>query len=57
VIASVVGDTSASEATIRMGREGVRAGPRTDEGRVDGAPTIEAMDVNTIGQVWSMCAS
>jgi hypothetical protein len=51
VTTSIVGDASASEATIGMGHVGVRADPGTEEGQVDGARTIEAMDVNTTGQV------
>jgi hypothetical protein len=49
VTSSVVGEVSASEAAVEVGREGVGTGPGTEEGRVGGAPATEAMDVNTTG--------
>ena len=51
VTSSAVGEASASEAAVEVGHEGVLAGHGTEEGRVGGASTTEAMDVNTTGQV------
>jgi hypothetical protein len=48
---SAVGEASASEVAAGVGHEGVEAGLRIEEGRVDGALATEAMDVNTTGQV------
>jgi hypothetical protein len=47
----VVGEASASEVAAGVGHEGVEVGLGTEEGRVDGTLAMEAMDVDTIGQV------
>ena len=51
VTASTIGGASASEVAAGVGHEGGKAGPGTEEARVEGAPASEAMDVNTMGQV------
>ena len=46
---SAVDGASASKVAAGVGREGGEAGPGTEEARVEGAPALEAMDVNTTG--------
>ena len=48
---SAVDGASASKVAAGVGREGADAGLETEEGRVDGAPATDAMDVDTTGQV------
>ena len=44
-----VGEASINEVAARVGHKGGEAGPGTEEARVEGAPALEAMDVNTTG--------
>ena len=44
---SAIGEASTSEITAGASHKGVG----TEEARVDGAPAIEAMNVNNTGQV------
>ena len=48
---SAIGEASTSEAVVGVGREGVKVGLGTEEGRVDGAPVTDAMDVDATGLV------
>ena len=48
-MASAVGEASTSEVAARVCHEGAEAGLATKEGRADGVPAIEAMDVDTTG--------
>ena len=49
VATSAIGGVFASEVAARVGHKGGEAGPGTEEARVEGAPALEAMDVNTTG--------
>ena len=49
VVTSAIGEASTSRVTVGVGHEGVEAGPRIEEARVEGALASEAMDVDTTG--------
>ena len=48
---SAAGEASASKVAARVCREGAEAGLAIEEGCADGALAIEAMDVDTTGQI------
>ena len=50
VATSAVGEAPATEIAVEVGREGVEAGPKVEEARVEGALASEAMDVDTTGR-------
>ena len=49
VAASATSEASTNEFAAGFGREGAKAGLATKEGRADGVPVIDAMDVDTSG--------
>ena len=51
VAVSAIGEASTSEVAARICHEGAEAGLTTEDGRADGAPIVEAMDVDTTRQV------
>ena len=51
VMASAVGEASTGEVAAGVDCEGAKAGPRTEEAQVGGAPASEDKDVDTMGQV------
>lgn len=51
VVVSATSKVAVSKARAREAHEGAESGHRANEGRVDGSPATDAMEVDMTGQV------